>query len=51
VGEVYAQLARDLNEGTYGTPGFREALHNSCLVEAVRRSAERGVRQKVKTGS
>jgi predicted dehydrogenase len=52
VGEVYAQLARDLNEGTYRTPGFREALHNSCLVEAVRRSAERGVRQKViKTGS
>jgi predicted dehydrogenase len=40
VGEVYAQLARDLNEGTYRTPGFREALHNSRLVEAVRRSAE-----------
>jgi predicted dehydrogenase len=51
VGEVYAQLARDLNEGTHRTPGFREALHNSCLVEAVRRSAERGVREKVKTDS
>ena len=51
VGEVYAQLARDLNEGTYSTPGFREALHNSCLVEAVRRSAERGVREKVKADS
>jgi len=52
VGEVYAQLARDLNEGTYRTPGFREALHNSSLVEAVRRSAEGGVRQKViKAGS
>jgi predicted dehydrogenase len=47
VGEVYAQLARDLNEGTYRSPGFREALHNSRLVEAVRQSAEQGVRQKV----
>src|SRR5216683_3255942 len=47
VGEVYTQLARDLNQGTYRTPGFRDALHNSCLVEAVRRSAEGGVRQKV----
>jgi predicted dehydrogenase len=51
VGEVYTQLARDLNQGTYRTPGFRDALHNSCLVEAVRRSAEGGVRQKVKTDS
>ena len=52
VGEVYAQLARDLNEGTYRTPGFRAALHNSRLVEAVRRSAERGVRQRIiRTGS
>jgi len=47
VGEVYAQLARDLNEGTYRTPGFREALHNSSLIEAVkafrrRRGAPKG---------
>jgi predicted dehydrogenase len=48
VGEVYAQLARDLREGTYRTPGFLAALRNSCLVEAVRHSAERGVRQKLK---
>src|SRR5882762_8401061 len=52
VGEIYAQLARDLREGTYKTPGFLAALRNSCLVEAVRHSAERGVRQKViKAGS
>ncbi|SDC63719.1 Predicted dehydrogenase [Bradyrhizobium brasilense] len=47
VGEVYAQLARDMTEGTERTPGFREALHNSRLIEAVRRSADLGVRQKV----
>ena len=44
VGEIYAQLARDLREGTYRTPGFLAALRNSRLVEAVRHSAERGVR-------
>lgn len=47
VGEVYAQLVRDLHEGTYKTPGFQHALHNARLIEAVMHSARRGVRQKV----
>jgi predicted dehydrogenase len=47
VGEVYTQLARDLREGTHTTPGFRHALHNSRLMEAVRHSAETGVRQRL----
>jgi predicted dehydrogenase len=47
VGEVYAQLVRDLHEGTYRTPGFKHAFHNARLIEAVKNSAKRGVRQKV----
>ena len=47
VGEVYAQLFRDLREGFYRTPGFEHALHNARLVEAVLRAAEQGVRQNV----
>lgn len=47
VGEVYAQLVRDLHEGTYRTPGFQHALHNARLIEAVMHSAKRGVRRKV----
>jgi len=47
VGEVYAQLARDMNAGTYTTPGFDHALHNARLIDAVRYAAERGERQKV----
>jgi predicted dehydrogenase len=47
VGEVYVHLVRDLHAGTYNTPGFAHALHNARLIEAVRRSAERGERQKV----
>lgn len=47
VAEVYVQLVRDLREGTYTTPGFDHALHNSRLIEALRHSAERGERQKV----
>ena len=46
VGEVYAHLARDLHAGTYNTPGFDHALHNARLIDAVRRAAERGERQK-----
>lgn len=46
VGEVYAHLVRDVREGTYRTPGFEHALHNAHLIEAVRRAAERGERQK-----
>jgi predicted dehydrogenase len=47
VGEVYAQLVRDVHAGTYSTPGFAHALHNARLIEAVRRAAELGERQKV----
>jgi len=49
VGEVYAHLARDIHAGTYSTPGFEHALHNARLIEAVRRAAERGERQKLKS--
>jgi predicted dehydrogenase len=47
VGAVYAHLVRDMHAGTYSTPGFDHALHNARLIEAVRRAAERGERQKV----
>jgi hypothetical protein len=47
VGEVYTHLVRDLDAGTYNTPGFDHALHNARLIEAVRRAAERGERQKI----
>lgn len=46
VGEVYASLGRDLVAGTYLTPGFEHALHNSRLVEAIERAAETGERQR-----
>jgi predicted dehydrogenase len=49
VGEIYARLARDVRAGSYSTPGFEHALHNARLIEAVRRAAERGQRQKVAT--
>src|SRR6202045_4243658 len=42
LGEVYAQLVRDLREGTYRTPGSKHALHNARLIEAVKNSAKRG---------
>jgi hypothetical protein len=48
VGEIYAQLLRDLHAGTYCTPGFHHAVHNARLMEAVRRAAERGERQELK---
>tara|TARA_B100000378_G_scaffold197675_3_gene161236 strand:- start:2398 stop:3540 length:1143 start_codon:yes stop_codon:yes gene_type:complete len=47
VGEVYASLARDLVTGTYHTPGFDHALHNSRLVAAVERAAQSGERQSI----
>ena len=47
VGEVYASLARDLVAGTYHTPGFDHALHNSRLVAAVERAAQSGERQSI----
>ena len=46
VGEVYASLGRDLVSGTYNTPGFGHALHNSRLVQAVERAAQTGERQR-----
>jgi predicted dehydrogenase len=47
VGEVYAHLVRDVQSGTYNTPGFDHALHNARLIEAVTRAAARGERQKL----
>jgi predicted dehydrogenase len=47
VGEVYAYLLRDMHAGTYHIPGFEHALHNARLIEAIRRAAERGERQKI----
>ena len=47
VGEVYAHLVRDLHAGTYSTPGLDQAFHNARLIEAVRRAAARGERQKL----
>ncbi|MFC9085777.1 Gfo/Idh/MocA family protein [Nocardiopsis dassonvillei] len=45
VGEVYASLARDIVNGTYDTPGFEHAVHNSRLVAQVERAARIGLRQ------
>lgn len=45
VGEVYASLARDIVNGTYDTPGFEHAVHNSRLVAQVERAARTGLRQ------
>ncbi|WP_354042444.1 hypothetical protein [Devosia sp. UYZn731] len=45
VGEVYASLARDLSTGTWTTPGFAHALHNSRLVAAIEQAARTGQRQ------
>ncbi|MEL1264495.1 Gfo/Idh/MocA family oxidoreductase [Pseudoxanthomonas putridarboris] len=47
VGEVYASLARDIAAGTYHTPGFVHAAHNSRLIAAVERAAETGQRQRI----
>lgn len=45
VGEVYDSLARDMAEGTFNTPGFAHAVHNSRLIAAVERAAQTGERQ------
>ncbi|WP_280171600.1 Gfo/Idh/MocA family protein [Agrobacterium pusense] len=45
VGEVYASLGRDLTNGTYTTPGFDHARHNSRLIAAVELAARTGERQ------
>jgi predicted dehydrogenase len=47
VGEIYAHLIRDVHTGTYSTPGFEHAVHNSRLIEAVRRAAKQGERRKL----
>jgi len=47
VGEIYAYLVRDLQAGAYNTPDFEHAVHNARLIEAVKRAAELGERQKV----
>lgn len=46
VGEVYDRLARDMAEGSFNTPGFAHAVHNSRLVAAVERAAKTGERQR-----
>ena len=46
VGEVYASLARDMAHGTYLTPGFAHAAHNSRLIAALERAASTGERQR-----
>jgi predicted dehydrogenase len=45
VGEVYASLARDIDDDTFLTPGFDHALHNSRLVARVEEAARTGRRQ------
>ncbi|WP_433696832.1 Gfo/Idh/MocA family protein [Nocardiopsis sp. CA-288880] len=45
VGEVYAALARDIGNGTYDTPGFAHAVHNSRLIARVEQAARTGLRQ------
>ncbi|MDQ0644346.1 Gfo/Idh/MocA family protein [Microbacterium murale] len=45
VGEVYASLARDIDQNTFLTPGFEHALHNSRLVARVDGAARSGRRQ------
>ncbi|MDR6590161.1 Gfo/Idh/MocA family protein [Agrobacterium tumefaciens] len=47
VGEVYASLGRDLTNGTYITPGFDHARHNSRLIAAVELAARTGERQHI----
>jgi predicted dehydrogenase len=47
VGEVYASLGRDLTNGTFNTPGFDHARHNSRLVAAVELAAKTGERQQI----
>jgi predicted dehydrogenase len=46
VGEVYGSLARDMAQGTFNTPDFAHAVHNSQLVAAVERAAQTGERQR-----
>jgi len=43
----YAHLVREVQSCNYNTPGFDHALHNARLIEAVKRAAERGERQKL----
>lgn len=45
VGEVYASLARDIDENTFATPGFAHALRNSQFVARVEEAARSGQRQ------
>ena len=47
LGEVYTHLVRDLEVGTYDTPGFNHALHNARLTDAVRCPSSQGERQQV----
>ncbi|WP_236787634.1 Gfo/Idh/MocA family protein [Amycolatopsis sp. GM8] len=44
VAEMYASLARDIEHGTFTTPGFDHGVHNSELIAAVAQAAETGRR-------
>ena len=47
VGEVYAQLARDIASGTWEVAGFAHAARSSRLIEAVGRAARTGTCQQI----
>ena len=47
VAQLYAQLARDLAEGTSVVPGFAHALRRHRLVDAIEQAAATGVRRLV----
>lgn len=45
VAEVYASFGRDIANGTFETPGFAHAVHNSRLIARVELAAQSGQRQ------
>ena len=45
VGEIYAQLARDVRDGSRSSLGFEHAAHNSRLMQVVSEAARTGRRQ------
>jgi predicted dehydrogenase len=47
VGEVYASIVRDIEDGSHSAPDFGHALHNSRLMAAVRQAGEGGHRTAV----
>lgn len=47
VAELYDSLVRDIAAGTFHTPGFAHAVHNSRLIAAVEQAARSGQRQTI----